>query len=139
VTMIGVSADPASRTYPVKLALPNPGRALLPGMIAEARISGARMTRALTVPGDAIVHDAEGATRVFVYSPAERRVYGRRVTVGAPIDREVEVRDGLTLDDLVVIAGQQRVRDGARVTPLDRLDTATATATATANPGGPAR
>jgi RND family efflux transporter MFP subunit len=113
--MIGVAADPASRTYPVKLTVPNPARALLPGMIAEARITGAEITRALTVPGDAIVRDAEGATLVFVYTPADRRVYGRRVTVGAPIDREVEIRDGLAPSDLVVVAGQQRLRDGVRV------------------------
>ena len=91
--MIGVSADPTSRTYPVKLTVPNPGRVLLPGMIAEARIQGNRMTRALTVPGEAVVRDAEGATQVFVYFPAERRVYSRRVTVGSPIDREVEITE----------------------------------------------
>ena len=115
VTMIGVAADPASRTYPVKLAVPNPDRALLPGMIAEARITGAGMTRALTGPGLAVVRDADGATLVFVYFPAERRVYGKRVTVGAPVDREVEIVSGLAADDMVVVAGQQRLRDGAPV------------------------
>src|SRR3712207_8065977 len=47
-----------------------------------------RSVRALTVPGEAVVRDAEGATLVFVYFPDERRVYSRRVTVGSPIDRE---------------------------------------------------
>jgi membrane fusion protein (multidrug efflux system) len=116
VTMIGVSADAASRTYPVKLEVPNPGHLLLPGMIAEAHIDGDRMTRALTVPGEAVVRDAEGATLLFVYFPAERRVYGRRVTVGSPIDREIEITEGLAADELVVIAGQERMRDGASVT-----------------------
>jgi RND family efflux transporter MFP subunit len=115
VTMIGVSADPSSRTYPVKLTVPNPGHALLPGMIAEARITGDRWTRTLTVPGEAIVRDADGATLVYVYTPAQRRVYGRRVTVGSPIDREVEITGGLDATDLVVLAGQQRVRDGRLV------------------------
>lgn len=115
VTMIGVSADAASRTYPVKLDVPNPGRTLLPGMIAEAQIGGSRTVRALTVPGEAVVRDAEGATLVFIYLPAERRVYGRRVSVGSPIDREIEITEGLTAGDLVVIAGQDRLRDGATV------------------------
>jgi RND family efflux transporter MFP subunit len=115
VTTIGVSADPASRTYPVKIDIPNPGRALLPGMIAEAQINGNRMTRALTIPGEAVVRDAEGATLVFVYFPAEQRVYSRRVTVGAPIDREIEITGGIGPNELVVIAGQERIRDGATV------------------------
>ena len=115
VTTIGVSADPASRTYPVKIDIPNPSRTLLPGMIAEAHISGNRITRALTVPGEAVVRDAEGATLVFIYFPAEQRVYSRRVTVGAPIDREIEITDGIAPGELVVIAGQERIRDGAAV------------------------
>jgi RND family efflux transporter MFP subunit len=115
VTMIGASADAASRTYPVKLEVPNPRHLLLPGMIAEARIDGDRITRALTVPGEAVVRDAEGATLLFVYAPAERRVHSRRVTVGAPIDREIEITDGLEPGELVVVAGQDRVRDGAAV------------------------
>lgn len=122
VAMIGVSADPASRTYPVKLDVPNPDRILLPGMIAEAQISGDRMTRALTVPGEAVVRDAEGATLVFIYLPAERRVYSRRVRVGAPIEREIEIIEGIDTGDLVVVAGQERVRDGSLVTAtIDRV------------------
>ena len=115
VTMIGVSADAASRTYPVKIDVPNPGQRLLPGMIAEAHISGNRITRAFTVPGEAVVRDAEGATLVFIYFPAEKRVYSRRVTVGAPIDREIEITDGVAPGELIVIAGQDRLRDGAAV------------------------
>ena len=141
VTMIGVSADPASRTYPVKIDVPNPGRSLLPGMIAEAHISGNRMTRAFTVPGEAIVRDAEGATLVFVYFPAEKRVYSRRVTVGAPIDREIEITNGVAPGELIVIAGQDRLRDGASVTASteDAAADSTTTPTETATAAGSSR
>src|SRR5690349_328404 len=86
VTPIGVAADAASRTYAVKLDVPNPGHHLLPGMIAEASVRGDAMVRALTVPGEAVVHDAEGATLVYVYFPKEQRVYSRRVEIGGAID-----------------------------------------------------
>jgi membrane fusion protein (multidrug efflux system) len=135
VTMIGVSADPASRTYPVKIDVPNPGRSLLPGMIAEAHINGSRMTRAFTVPGEAVVRDAEGATLVFIYFPEERRVYGRRVTIGAPIDREIEITNGIAPGELIVVAGQDRLRDGVAVTATveeAQADSVTATVAATA-------
>jgi membrane fusion protein (multidrug efflux system) len=115
VSTIGVAADAASRTYQVKLDVPNPGRQLLPGMIAEASVSGSVTMRALTVPGEAVVRDAEGATLVFVYFPNEGRVYSRRVEIGGAVDREIEITKGLTPGELVVVAGQTRVRDGSRV------------------------
>ena len=40
VAIIGVASEPASRTYTVKILVPNPGPVLLAGMVAEARIFG---------------------------------------------------------------------------------------------------
>ena len=53
--IIGVAAEPASRTYTVKILVPNPGPVLLAGMVAEARIFGPAKVRALTIPAEAIV------------------------------------------------------------------------------------
>lgn len=113
IDAVGVAADPASRTYAVKIAVPNPEHVLRAGMVAEARIYGAAMVNANTVPGGAIVRDAQGVVHVYVYSASERRVYFRRVEVGAPVGNEVEIRSGLSADDQVVIAGQQIVREGS--------------------------
>jgi multidrug efflux pump subunit AcrA (membrane-fusion protein) len=52
---------------------------------------------------------------VYVYSPAQQRVYARRVEVGAPLGDEVEIRSGLNGDEQVVVAGQQNVREGSPV------------------------
>jgi membrane fusion protein (multidrug efflux system) len=115
VHIVGIAADPASRTYTTKIAVPNPRRVLRPGMIAEVRIEGDRMIQALTLPGEAIVRDVDGVTRVFVYFPNEERVHSRRVVTGSLFGREIEVREGLTGDELVVIGGQHRIREGSRV------------------------
>jgi RND family efflux transporter MFP subunit len=115
VEVVGVAAEPASRTYTAKIAVSNPDRLLLAGMVAETRIFGKQMMNALTVPGDAIVRDAEGVVHVYVYSPAQKRVYLRRVEVGAPVGAEVEIRSGLGADEQVVVAGQQNVREGSPV------------------------
>jgi RND family efflux transporter MFP subunit len=113
VEAVGVSADPASRTYTVKIAVPNPQHLLRAGMVSETRIFGAAMVNAITVPGDAIVRDSRGVTQVYVYEPTRQRVYARRVEPGAPVGNEVEIRSGLTGNEQVVVAGQQNVREGS--------------------------
>jgi membrane fusion protein (multidrug efflux system) len=87
-------------------------------MVGESRIFGTAMVNALTVPGDAIVHDARGVALVYVYYPAQRRVFARRVELGALLGNEVEIKSGLRADDQIVVAGQQNVREGssARIT-----------------------
>jgi RND family efflux transporter MFP subunit len=113
VEAVGVSSDPASRTYAVKIAVPNPQRLLRAGMVSETRIFGSAMVNVITVPGDAIVRDPRGVTQVYVYEPTRQRVYARRVEPGVPVGNEVEIRSGLTDNEQVVIAGQQNVREGS--------------------------
>lgn len=115
VGIIGVAAEPASRTYTVKILVPNPGPVLLAGMVAEARIFGPTKARVLTLPAEAVVPDPQGAPNVYVYFPDRKRVYARRVEVGAPLGKEVEIRSGLRADDQIVVAGQQKLREGSAV------------------------
>ncbi len=115
VAIIGVAAEPASRTYTVKLLVPNPGPVLLAGMVAEARIFGPAKVRSITIPGEAIVPDPQGAPTVFVYNSDRKRVYTRRVDVGGPVGKEVEIRSGLRGDEQVVVAGQGKLREGSLV------------------------
>jgi RND family efflux transporter MFP subunit len=120
VELIGVSAEAASRTYTVKIVVPNPGPVLLAGMVAEARIfastkAGPAQERVLTIPGEAIVRDPQGAANVYLYLPDRKRVYARRIEVGQPVGDEVEIRAGLNGDEQVVVAGQQKLREGTQV------------------------
>ncbi len=113
VEAVGVAADPASRTYAVKITVPNPEHVLRAGMVAEARIYGTATIHAITVPGDAVTRDPQGATQIFIYDPTAQRVYARRVDVGAPLGSEVEITGGLNGDEQVVVEGQQNVRQGS--------------------------
>jgi RND family efflux transporter MFP subunit len=115
VGIIGVSAEAASRTYTVKIVVPNPGPVLLAGMVAEARIFGPAKARTLTIPAEAIVRDPQGATEAFIYYGDRKRVYSRRIEVGLPVGNEVEIRSGLQGDEQIVVAGQQKLREGSRV------------------------
>src|SRR5713226_9009285 len=115
VRLVNVSAEPQTRTYMVRITVPNPKAGLLVGMIAEARILGNETRDVLTLPGQALLRDPQGAPQVFVYFPNEKRVYAKRVTVGEVMDRDVQIIDGVKDSDSVVVAGQQLVREGSVV------------------------
>jgi len=115
IRLINVSADSATRTFMTRITTPNSGHKLRLGMIAEARIRGDRLVKALTLPVEAVTRDPQGATIVFVHYPDRKRVYARRVEVGAVFGKEIEIRKGLTGDESVVLAGRERLREGSTV------------------------
>jgi multidrug efflux pump subunit AcrA (membrane-fusion protein) len=115
VRLINVAADPTTRTYMVRIRVPNPKHALRVGMIAEAQIRSDLMLDAITLPTESVVHDPQGATIVFVYFPQQKRVYSKRVETGTVYGTGMQIKSGLAGDELVVVAGQERLRDGAAV------------------------
>jgi len=115
VQVINVSADPGTRTYMTRITVANPGHTLRIGMVAEARIQGDRRLDLMTLPAEAIVRDPQGATVVFVYYPDQGRVYARRVEMETVHGREITIKSGLAGNESIVLAGQERLRDGVRV------------------------
>ena len=115
VTSVGVAADPTTRSYAVEISVPNRAHRLRGGMVAEATVQTGQRVRALTVPAPAIVRAADGGTVVYVLDPGTSRVHRRRVTVGAMHEDAIEIDTGLAAGDVVVVAGQLRVRDGSLV------------------------
>ncbi|HTJ23471.1 MAG TPA: efflux RND transporter periplasmic adaptor subunit [Gemmatimonadaceae bacterium] len=120
VSLIGVVADPTTRSYTVEVAVPNPARRLRAGMVAEATITTGQRTTATMVPAAAVVHDGgvSGTTIVYVVDRDDARVHARRVTTGAAHGDSLEITSGIAANDQVVVAGQQRLREGARVQVL---------------------
>ncbi len=116
VRIINVSADPGTRTYMTRIRVPNPGHVIRIGMVAEAKIVGDQKISMMTLPGEAFVRDEQGATIVFVYFPEQGRVYSKRVKIGAFRGTEVEIKEGLSGNESIVIAGQDHLRDGMPVT-----------------------
>lgn len=120
VRIINVSADPNSRTYMTRITVANPEHLLRVGMVAEASIRGDRTVSMMTLPGDVVVRDPQGATQVFVYYPDQKRVYAKRVEIGAAINKDVQIRSGLSGDELIVLAGQMKLRDGSVVSATEQ-------------------
>lgn len=117
VRVINVSADPNTRTYMMRITTPNPAHILRIGMVAEVKITGDRVLDLMTLPVEAIVRDPQGATVVYVHYPEQGRVYAKRVETGTVYGREIAIKSGLSGDEAIVFAGQEKLRDGAVVLP----------------------
>ena len=130
VSLIGVAADPTTRSYTVEIAVPNPARRLRAGMVAEATITTKATSSSILVPSAAVLHDGtvNGTTVVYVLDRDSARAHTRRVTTGAARGDSLEIASGLEVNDRVVVAGQHRLRDGAAVKLLDANATSNITA-----------
>jgi len=115
VRVINVSADPNTRTYMARISVANPEHQLRVGMVAETTIRGDRTVAMVTLPGNAVMRDPQGATQVYVYYPDQKRVYAKRVEIGAAVNKDVEIKSGLSGSEQIVLAGQTKLRNGLTV------------------------
>ncbi len=115
VRVVNVSADPSTRSYMARIAIANPEHRLQLGMVAKAQIVGTRQLNVLTLPAVAVVRDPQGAPQVYVYYARQQRVHTKRVTLGTIYGDEIEIKAGLQGDEQIVVAGQEKLRDGIRV------------------------
>ncbi|MEO0035735.1 MAG: hypothetical protein RLZZ501_1758 [Pseudomonadota bacterium] len=128
VTEIAPSADPATRTYAIKVALPDDAEALRFGMSVVGRIqTGAR--RVIALPAAALFQQ-NGQPAVWVVDPASRAVALVPVGEVRIESGRLLIGDGLAEGALVVTAGVQTLVPGQKVRLLD------APAAATSAPAG---
>jgi RND family efflux transporter MFP subunit len=109
--------DPDTGTMIGRAVLPNPTLLLTPGMFVRLRIAGSGTYEALLLPDEAIGTD-QNQKFVWVVD-AEGVAQYRRVSAGPLHEGLRIVREGLTVEDRVVVAGTQRVRAGSKVTAED--------------------
>jgi RND family efflux transporter MFP subunit len=119
VRVLNVSADPSTRTYMARISVPNPEHMLRIGMVAEATIRGDKIIPMAILPGDAVIRDPQGATMVYIYYPEQKRVYAKPVEIGTLLDKDLEIRGGLTGDEWIVLAGQMKLRNGSVVSATE--------------------
>jgi RND family efflux transporter MFP subunit len=108
-----VRVDPATGTLRMRAALANPSGLIAPGMFVRVRLPLGKPYQALLVPERAVGSD-KGNKRVFVVTAADV-VEARTVKLGPLHDGMRAVKEGLTIDDAVIVSGQQHVQPGLTV------------------------
>ncbi|MBN8945087.1 MAG: efflux RND transporter periplasmic adaptor subunit [Rhizobiales bacterium] len=91
-----------TRTVRVRIELPNADTALLPEMYVDAEINIGNPQPVLAIPESAVIDS--GNRQVVFVDKGEGRFEPREVKLGARADGYVEVREGVTNDEPVVVA-----------------------------------
>jgi len=116
VLAINPLVDAAGRAVVIRAQVNNTQTTLRPGMFARVRLITAAREDALVVPEQALVPQGQDQ---FVFRIVDGKAQRSKVEIGQRGDGKVEIRQGLAAGDLVVVAGQLKLREGTPVTVVE--------------------
>lgn len=118
---INSKVDTASRNVQVRASFKNPDKRLFPGMFATVRIAEGAQVERITLPQTAITYNPYGDA-VFIVEQGKGddgktrlTVQQRFIKLGATRGDQVAVESGIKPGEVVVTAGQIKLRNGTAV------------------------
>lgn len=105
-------ADPATRTYPVRVSIPGAGSDVRLGMTARVQFASKSATPQMRVPLTALFQE-KGATAVWVVEKGAVRL--APVQVGGTSGNDVVIASGISPGQTVVTAGVNKLKNGQKV------------------------
>jgi membrane fusion protein (multidrug efflux system) len=108
--------DAAGRSVVIRAVVRNSDTSLRPGMFARVRLITRDEKQALMIPEQAIVPQGD---EQYVFRVVDGKASRVKVEIGQRRDAKVEIVKGLGPTDVVVTAGQLKLREGTQVTILN--------------------
>ena len=115
----GVVVDPVTKTMEIKIRVKEADIDIPPGVFARANIIIEDNPDALIIPSSALTRKADGLY-VFVLGDDEKTVKRRAITTGITQDNQVEVVNGITGNEIIVILGNISLEEGDLVRVANR-------------------
>ncbi len=119
IDAINPLVDNATRNVQVEAAVDNHARQLIPGMFAHLQVAAGKPVHALTLPQSAVTYNPYGATVFLVIpdpaNPGGQTVKQGFVTLGDTRGDQVQALSGVKEGDVVVSAGQLKIKNGTPV------------------------
>lgn len=112
VVKVAPAVDPRSRKLEVELEIDNKDHRLKPGMFAEVEIIYNEHSNVLVVPRIAVL-EKEGKAIVFTVESNLAKL--KVVRTGISDEEKIEIIEGLTEGENVIVEGNYGLSDGARV------------------------
>jgi membrane fusion protein (multidrug efflux system) len=114
VYAVNPQLDTAGRAVVLRAQMDNHGGALKPGMFARVRLTLADSGDTVVVPEQSVAMQGE---EQIMFKVVDGRAMRTKVEVGQRRDGKVEIVEGISGSDTIVVAGWQRLRDGGAVRP----------------------
>ena len=108
------AADPLTRTYALRVSVPNPPAAMRLRMTASVAIPQQGLPDLVHIPASAMVAQ-QGKAGVWVVQPKSGTASFRPVAFGGVERNDVLVRSGLNTGEVIATAGASYLREGQKV------------------------
>lgn len=112
VFFISPDIDITSHAVEVQALIPNKQHKLSPGMFIQVKQILGISKNALVIPEQSLIPSVEGQA---VYKIVNGKAVGTPIVIGAFFAGRVQVLKGLSANDLIITAGQQKIKDGSPV------------------------
>ena len=109
-----ITVDPTTGSVILRVVVPNPDGALLPGMFVRAVLKEGINEQAILVPQQAVNRTQNGTPFVWIVDQAGQAVM-RMLTLDRAIKDKWFISSGLAIGDQVIVEGIQRLRPGTPV------------------------
>jgi len=116
LNFVDATIDPKSGTLQLRVSVPNPDRALRPGLFVRVIVAAFENPSAIRIPQQA-VQELQGLKSVYVVD-AENKAETRQIVATYRIGNDWVVDSGLKAGDRVVVEGIGKVKSGAPVKPV---------------------
>ncbi len=114
VTSVTRAVDPANRTFKTRIIIPNPDRKLTSGMFARIRIVIETKHDVVIIPVREVIEQLDG---FYVFVVKDNTATWKKITPGIRQGDFIEVIEGISQGEFVVVEGSHRLQDGIRVNP----------------------
>lgn len=116
IAQISSALDMNTRTIQAEIYISNTKRLLKPGMFAKVELTLSEKPQAFVIPKVALLE--EGGEK-FVFTVQDGRALRKRVVAGFEKNEEIEILEGLSEGEQIVIRGQESLKDRAAVKVIE--------------------
>lgn len=113
VYAVEAKIDPGTRTIKARARVPNPNGTIIPGSFAKIELTLEQISNAIVVPAGAIIPEMSG---VKVYVNVDGKAKAVPVKTGIRTDRDVQITEGLNINDTLIVTGMLQLGEGKGVT-----------------------
>lgn len=115
ITRVSQKIETSTRTMEAQIDLPNPDHSLIAGIYATVLLKVDRRNNALILPMEAVTREKSTASVYLI--TAENKIESRNILTGTESPTHIEIVEGLSEGDLVMVGSRAQFHHGQSVKP----------------------